>query len=776
MSEAEDTSSSSSFADKSADLIVDVKIGAVDLIKNKTNVGVEDLFTIFGRSDMKLLFATLAGAAWLSGASAGIMTTDGSEATKFKHFVALNSSKTCFGDEHARPFNNQIRGVSLGGWMVLEPWITPSMFYQFLGKGEGEVAFDTYTFCEVLGTEEANKQLRRHWDSWVTKEIIQELANSGAVNSLRLPIGDYMYKPYGPYAGCFEGALEKVEEVLDWAYEMGLSVLLDVHTIKDSQNGFDNSGQAMGFKWTTELNSEFAGDVSFQHWPIRSANWMGEFDPETASYPKINKENIQHALDVVSAVVAEYSGHPAVLGIEPLNEPWQYTPIEELKRFYWEGYLIVKKEAPYWKYIMHDSFRFDTKVWGGFMSGCPERALDTHIYQAWRDPDSRIGFYQDACSQKRKIAKMEQEFGPVIVGEWSLATDNCAMWLNGFNDNLPGFPRLPCKYIPCADPYMGEGQPGTPVDNTKPIQGPFGTGMSGPHFGLCPVGRDWLREASGNPQTGRDWVRTPPDAPKHYDDTDNVMTHLALKKINAFSGIGHGFYFWNFRTDLDEPRWSYMLALKKGWIPSGNLNDEKINNACWSEDRFEYKCVLKRDVSDKALKDVAGFILESRNKTGTNPPTQADYDILEMEGSELSKNAAVLVTDYFESHKTLGATCDFGGIAMLVEVNRTITDDDSLGFDDDEYYFVVHEGPNVMVIALIAALCVLFGSVVGFLVSMHCNKKFNEKVRKSKYFKRVNSSQNSLVRRSFALPNIENSEELEKLLRQQDEPGKNNAK
>jgi glucan 1,3-beta-glucosidase len=27
-----------------------------------------------------------------------------------------------------------ITGVNLGGWMVLEPWITPSLFYRFLGK------------------------------------------------------------------------------------------------------------------------------------------------------------------------------------------------------------------------------------------------------------------------------------------------------------------------------------------------------------------------------------------------------------------------------------------------------------------------------------------------------------------------------------------------------------------------------------------------------------------------------------------------------------------
>jgi hypothetical protein len=183
------------------------------------------------------------------------------------------------------------------------------------------------------------------------------------------------------------------------------------------------------------------------------------------------------------------------------------------------------------------SHRFGFWYFQGFMDGCPERALDTHIYQAWRDPDSRLGFFQDACRQKKYIAAMELAFGPVIVGEWSLATDNCAMWLNGFNDNLPGFPRLPCKYTPCAEPYMGTEQPGTPVDPSKPMQGPYGTvrsslsvctpnrkkmqmksvthksdlllllqGMSGPIFGLCPGSRDWIKE-QGNPLTGREWVK-----------------------------------------------------------------------------------------------------------------------------------------------------------------------------------------------------------------------------------------------------------------------------
>ena len=179
---------------------------------------------------------------------------------------------TCSADVHALPFNNQIRGVNLGGWMVLEPWITPSLFYQFLGGDETNTAFDTYTFCEVLGAEEANKQLRRHWDTWVTEDIIAQLAASNAVNSLRLPVGDYMYKPYGPYAGCFDGALEYVDLLLDWAYSHGLSVLIDIHTMIGSQNGFDNSGKTMGFEWTSILNTYPANLVTFQHWPIRTVS------------------------------------------------------------------------------------------------------------------------------------------------------------------------------------------------------------------------------------------------------------------------------------------------------------------------------------------------------------------------------------------------------------------------------------------------------------------------------------------------------------------------
>ena len=100
------------------------------------------------------------------------------------HFISINCEtrifQTCAHDTHALPFNNQIRGVNLGSLFVLEPWITPSMFYQFLGKQEGKVAMDHYSFCKVLGPKEASKQLKRHREAWVTEDIIKELAEGGA--------------------------------------------------------------------------------------------------------------------------------------------------------------------------------------------------------------------------------------------------------------------------------------------------------------------------------------------------------------------------------------------------------------------------------------------------------------------------------------------------------------------------------------------------------------------------------------------------------------------
>ncbi|KAG9995816.1 hypothetical protein KCU80_g24379, partial [Aureobasidium melanogenum] len=110
----------------------------------------------------------------------------------FKHTVAvLSAAAAAFAAPHSKRANgfnwgNEVmRGVNIGGWLVLEPWITPSIF-QAYPMSEGIV--DEYTLGEKLGQDAAYNVLKPHWDSWVQLADFQKIANSG-FNVVRIPIG-----------------------------------------------------------------------------------------------------------------------------------------------------------------------------------------------------------------------------------------------------------------------------------------------------------------------------------------------------------------------------------------------------------------------------------------------------------------------------------------------------------------------------------------------------------------------------------------------------------
>lgn len=121
-----------------------------------------------------------------------------------------------------------------------------------------------------------------------------------------------------------------------------------------------------------------------------------------------------------------------------MNEPSDTIPLDLVKHFYWEAYSLVQAKAPHWITVFHDSFRLTPENWLDFMPGCPNYAVDSHIYQAWADDAEIVWFQNTACNDGNKLRIMESLGIPIIVGEWSLAIDNCAMWLNGFNDNVWG--------------------------------------------------------------------------------------------------------------------------------------------------------------------------------------------------------------------------------------------------------------------------------------------------------------------------------------------------
>ena len=275
------------------------------------------------------------------------------------------------GGDWRRP-SRAVRGVNLGAWLVLEKWMTPSLF-------EGVEAGDEWSFSQLPG---ARAKLEAHRDNFVTEKDFAWIKSRG-LDAVRLPIGYWTLEENAPY---ISGA-RHVDDAMKWASRHDLQVLIDLHGAPGSQNGFDHSGRAGELNWTQPAN--IAATV--------------------------------RALEIIAE---RYGNHPNLWGIECLNEPRWDVPLETLQAFYLAAYPRVRKHLPGDRaFVMHDGFRpFD---WKGFMGG-PEfnnAVLDTHIYQAYTD-DDRKRSPQDhvikAYDRARELGEIENQKW-AIVGEWSNA-------------------------------------------------------------------------------------------------------------------------------------------------------------------------------------------------------------------------------------------------------------------------------------------------------------------------------------------------------------------
>ena len=471
----------------------------------------------------------------------------------FLYFSIINSDK--------------IKGVNLGSLFVLEPYINPSLFYQFLGLND-RVVGDTYNFCDYLGPKEANRQLRIHWEIWVNEEKLNKIKKLG-INTVRIPVGDWMFIPYEVYnkeengIKCFDGSLEYLDRIMNHISSLNMNVIIDLHGVKDSQNGYDNSGLAKNLVLKKKDNILY-----FSHWNTRKADWIGDFNITTKTYNNINYDNIYFTLNVLKNIIERYKNFKSFWGLEPINEPWEYTPLDILKSFYRDVYEIFINKVDNSKVlIFHDSFR--PSNWTNyyflekFQKPKVKIYLDTHQYMAWGSPISFDKYLDGANKWKQPYTIFD-----IIVGEFSLATDNCAMWLNGFMDNYPGFPKQDCYYDDCPykDMFLDK------IKNS--INGPFGKGSSYPTLdGKCP--NTIPIYLNKNISLDDDIIKNS----ENYNVNDKekfYATTLFQKLTESYEKNSAGWIFWNFDTESSSYQWSYIKINDKGYMNYYEKNNLKL--------------------------------------------------------------------------------------------------------------------------------------------------------------------------------------------------------
>lgn len=271
------------------------------------------------------------------------------------------------------------RGVNLGGWLVLERWITPSLY-------EGMQAKDETDFMLESGHNAASK-IDQHRKSYITEDDIAWIAAHG-LNAIRLPVPHWAFGDVTPYVGC----IQYVDWLMDMALKHGLSVLIDIHTAPGSQNGWAHSGVEGPVKWHTD------------------------------------SANIAQILEFTSKLAERYADHGALMGIELLNEPNPSIPQDVLIDFYLRGMDVVKNINLNTRVIVSDAFR--PEKWGKtFLRAESNVALDLHLYQAFDAADKKLSMQKHIRKAQHdwyKIIEKVQKTTPVIIGEWSLGLDNHA--------------------------------------------------------------------------------------------------------------------------------------------------------------------------------------------------------------------------------------------------------------------------------------------------------------------------------------------------------------
>ncbi|KAF2865103.1 glycoside hydrolase superfamily [Massariosphaeria phaeospora] len=291
--------------------------------------------------------------------------------------------------------SQKLRGVNIGGWLVVEPWITPSIFDN---SGNQDIT-DEYTLGQKLGHDAALQILRKHWDTWATWEDFSKIARSG-FNLVRIPIGYWAYDTFGsPYV---QGAAPYLDAAIDWARSLGLKVMIDLHGAPGSQNGYDNSGQR-----------------------IKNPTWTSG---DTV------KQTLQ-VLQTISDKYAQASYQDVVVGIQLLNEPFLPNLNEDtVRQFYRDGYGQVRtvSDTPV---ILHDGFK-PPNTWNAFLTPSDHNAqnfaIDHHEYQVFSDALVQLAPWQHrqlVCNSTDSYTGADKW---TFVGEWTGAMTDCATYLNGY--------------------------------------------------------------------------------------------------------------------------------------------------------------------------------------------------------------------------------------------------------------------------------------------------------------------------------------------------------
>jgi len=288
------------------------------------------------------------------------------------------------------------KGVSLGGWLLLEPGPSYPLFSQYpdpkSATGEARCEWDLLKLLETRqGKKGVAKIIRDHRDTFVTEVHFKKIRACG-LNAIRLPFGYWVVlgpSPGEPYLG---PAIEYLDRAVDWAEECGLQVVLDLHGCPGGESGEAPSGR----------RQRPSGTWKWKQW------------------------RFGQTLKAVSFISKRYCKRRCVTGITVCNEPSNEVPQASLCRYYVQAIQRIRKAGmPASRVaIVLPLFQRDVdpfiEYWQATTRGEHRNiCFDVHCYHCFENEfnGKTLAQHLRFCDEN---ADMLRKY-PMVVGEWSLA-------------------------------------------------------------------------------------------------------------------------------------------------------------------------------------------------------------------------------------------------------------------------------------------------------------------------------------------------------------------
>ncbi|KAM0561034.1 hypothetical protein ACHAPJ_003534 [Fusarium lateritium] len=294
------------------------------------------------------------------------------------------------------------RGVCIGGWLYLEPFITPSLFNYDTKEG----IIDEWTLSEKLGSDAA-KTMEEHYASFVTEQTFKDIQAAG-LDHVRIGFNYWAVEIYDGDPYVYRTSWRYLLRAIEWCRKYGLRVNLDLHGIPGSQNGWNHSGRWGSIGWLNGKNGD---------------------------------ENAKRALEIHNRL-SKFFAQPRYKNIIThyglANEPRMTSlKTDEVIKWTEDAYALVRKNGVKALVVFGDGF-MGLENWQGLMTGYDDMVLDVHQYVIFNENQidfthkKKVEYACDGWTEQAEISmNTETGYGPTIFAEWSQADTDCAKFLTG---------------------------------------------------------------------------------------------------------------------------------------------------------------------------------------------------------------------------------------------------------------------------------------------------------------------------------------------------------